>query len=96
MNAVMDAAYRSATTRPRDPVQLFEWRGGFTARIAKTPETFEGQTVIKRKVLPDGRQKLILKDPVSGDFSDRVVAANEWRRSPGSCLGPAAVADGRR
>jgi hypothetical protein len=24
--------------------------------------------------LPDGRLKLILKDPVAGDFSDRIVA----------------------
>ena len=32
-----------------------EWRGGTTPRIAKTAETFEGQTVIKREVLPDGR-----------------------------------------
>ena len=32
-------------------------------------------TVPKREVLPDGRQKLILKDPSSGDFSDRIVAA---------------------
>ncbi len=35
---------------------------------------FEGQVVIKREVLPDGRQKLILKDPASGDFTDRIVA----------------------
>ena len=41
-----------------------------------TPETYEGQVVIKREILPDGRQKLILKDPASGDFSDRVVAAS--------------------
>ena len=26
------------------------------------------------EVLPDGRTKLILKDPSSGDFSDRIVA----------------------
>ena len=45
-----------------------------TARIASTPETFEGQVVIKREILPDGRHKLILKDPASGDFSDRVVS----------------------
>ena len=30
--------------------------------------------VIKRELLPDGRHKLILKDPATGDFSDRVVA----------------------
>jgi predicted dehydrogenase len=74
VNAVMDACYRSAKTRSWEPVELFEWRGGSTARIAKTPETFEGQTVIKRELLPDGRTKLILKDPASGDFTDRVVA----------------------
>ena len=51
-----------------------EWRAGSTARIAATPETFEGQVVIKREILPDGRHKLILKDPASGDFTDRIVA----------------------
>ena len=74
VNAVMDACFRSATSRSWEPVELFEWRGGTTPRIAKTAETFEGQTVIKRELLPDGRTKLILKDPASGDFSDRVVA----------------------
>jgi hypothetical protein len=74
VNAVMDACYRSAASRSWEPVELDEWRGGSTARIAKRPETYEGQTVIKREVLPDGRTKLILKDPASGDFSDRIVA----------------------
>jgi hypothetical protein len=31
--------------------------------------------VIKREIMPDGRHKLILKDPASGDYLDRVVAA---------------------
>jgi predicted dehydrogenase len=74
VNAVMDAAYRSAASRAWEPVKLFEWRGGVTARIAKMPETYEGQTVIKRELLPDGRTKLILKDPATGDFTDRIVA----------------------
>jgi len=74
VNAVMDAAYRSAKSRAWEPVELFEWRGGSTPRIASTPEMYEGQVVIKRELLPDGRQKLILKDAASGDFSDRVVA----------------------
>ena len=33
----------------------------------------EGLVVIKREILPDGRHKLILKDPASGDFGDRIV-----------------------
>lgn len=72
VNAIMDACYRSARNEAWEPIEL-DWRGGSTPRIASTPETFEGQVVIKREILPDGRHRLILKDPASGDFSDRVV-----------------------
>jgi hypothetical protein len=34
---------------------------------------FEGSVVIKRETLPDGRVKLILKDPATGVCSDRVI-----------------------
>ena len=73
VNAIMDACYRSAKSRVWEPVEL-DWRGGSTPRIASTPETYEGLVVIKREILPDGRHKLIVKDPASGDFSDRIVA----------------------
>ena len=73
VNAVMDACYRSAKSRQWEPVDV-EWRGGVTPRISSDPERFEGQVVIKREILPDGRHKLILKDEASGDFTDRVVA----------------------
>jgi predicted dehydrogenase len=73
VNAVMDACYRSSETRSWEPVEL-DWRLGPTPRIASTQESYEGQVVIKREILPDGRHKLILKDPSSGDFTDRVVA----------------------
>src|SRR4029453_10100471 len=81
VNAIMDACYRSARGGTWAPVPL-EWRGGSTPRIASTPEPFEGQVVIKREILPDGRHKLILKDPVSGDFTDRIVANARPRRVP--------------
>jgi predicted dehydrogenase len=73
VNAIMDACYASARTGTWAPVEL-EWRGGSTPRIASTPERFEGQVVIKREILPDGRHKLILKDETTGDFTDRVVS----------------------
>ena len=69
----MDACYRSAKTGQWEGVEL-DWRGGSTARIASTPEMYDGLVVIKREILPDGRHKLILKDEGSGDFTDRVVA----------------------
>ena len=74
VNAIMDAAYRSAKSATWEPVELFEWRGGTTPRIVAQPEMLDGQVVIKREILPDGRQKLILKDPSSGDFVDRVIS----------------------
>jgi predicted dehydrogenase len=73
VNAIMDAAYRSAKSRRWEHVELFEWRGAITPRITSAPEQYQGHVVIKRETLPDGRQKLILKDPITGDFSDRVV-----------------------
>ncbi len=76
VNAIMDAAYRSAKNRRWEPIELFEWRGGTTPRIGTQPETYDGHVVIKREILPDGRQKLILKDRSSGDFVDRVVAGS--------------------
>lgn len=74
VNSIMDACYASAKAGTWAPIEL-EWRGGTTPRIATTPERYEGQVVIKREILPDGRHKLILKDEKSGDFSDRIVAA---------------------
>jgi predicted dehydrogenase len=74
VNAVMDACYRSAKSGAWEPVELAEWRGGSTARITATGEMHEGDTVIKREVLPDGRVKLILKESATGNYVDRVIA----------------------
>jgi predicted dehydrogenase len=72
VNAVMDACYRSASSRAWAPVEL-EWRGGVAPRVAKAERREDGLVVIKEEHLPDGRRKLILKDPASGAFLDRVV-----------------------
>ncbi len=72
VNAIMDAAYRSARTRQWEPIALTEWRGGDLPRIHVEPEVYEGKLVIKRELLPDGRAKLILRDPATGNFSEHV------------------------
>ncbi len=77
VNAIMDACYRSAKSRQWEPIDLFEWRGGTTPRISGAHETHDGKVVIKRETLPDGREKLILKDPASGDFVDLVTSVTE-------------------
>jgi predicted dehydrogenase len=74
VNAIMDACYRSAERRAWEPVEL-EWRGGQTARVSRPERTEDGLVVIKEEHLPDGRRKLILKDPASGAFVDRVLGS---------------------
>ena len=71
VNAIMDACYRSAEARAWAPVEL-EWRGGLTPRVSRPERTEDGLVVIKEEHLPDGRRKLILKDPATGAFVDRV------------------------
>ncbi|MEO6349282.1 MAG: Gfo/Idh/MocA family oxidoreductase [Candidatus Limnocylindrales bacterium] len=77
VNAVMDAAFRSARSRAWEPVEVFEWRGEVAPRIGsgRVPERIDGMVVIKREILPDGRHKLILRDLESGDYIDRVINA---------------------
>jgi predicted dehydrogenase len=72
VNAVMDACYRSAETRTWAPVEL-DWRGGGTPRVRRPERTEDGLVVIKEEQLPDGRRKLILKDPADGAFVDRIL-----------------------
>jgi hypothetical protein len=76
VNAIMDAADRSAQSQQWEPVQLFEWRGGVTDRIQAKSELYDGHTVMQRAILPDGRHKLILKESGSGDSVDRNVAGD--------------------
>ena len=72
VNSIMDACYRSASSRTWAPVEM-EWRGGKTPRISREPETYDGHVVIKSEILPDGRRKMILKESGSGEFVDRIV-----------------------
>jgi predicted dehydrogenase len=72
VNAIMDACYCAAKAGSWQPVEI-EWRGGSTPRISHHVTTFEGHTVIKEEVLPDGRRKLILRDDDNGDITERVT-----------------------
>jgi predicted dehydrogenase len=72
VNAVMDGCYRSASSRQWEPIEL-DWRGGSTPKISKQSRSEDGMTVIKEEHLPDGRRKLILKDPATEQFVDRIM-----------------------
>jgi predicted dehydrogenase len=72
VNAVMDAAFRSAESKQWEPVE-FEWRGGSTPRISKKIRRHDGHAIVKEEVLPDGRTKLILSDKDTGSVFDIVT-----------------------
>ena len=74
VNAIMDAAYRSAESRNWESVDI-EWRGGETERIAKNTAYHDGHAIVKAEVLPDGRSKLILADKDTGSIFDLVTEA---------------------
>ncbi len=74
VNAVIDACYRSAKSKKWEPIELKDWRGRTNvARIQGLKETVDGLELVKRERLPDGKVKLILKDPASGEVTQRFV-----------------------
>ena len=72
VNAVIDAAYRSAKTKLWEKVELPVWRGreGVT-KPSNYVDYDENYYLIKQEVTHDGRNKLILKDKISGKISER-------------------------
>ena len=78
VNAVIDACYRSAQSKRWEAVALDPWRGSTSAATpSQATQEFEGSIVIKRERMPDGRVKLILKDPASGEIFDRFIESFE-------------------
>jgi predicted dehydrogenase len=74
VNAIIDAAYRSADTRQWESVDV-EWRGEVTPRIKKATATHDGHAIVKEEILPDGRRKLMLSDKDTGSIFDIVIEA---------------------
>ena len=56
-----------------EPVELFEWRGGARRVSPPRPRPTRARWSSSARLLPDGRIKLIVKDPATGDFTDREV-----------------------
>jgi len=76
VNAIMDACYRSVTSRQWEPVRLEVWRGeGPVAAQRRMVEYDEAHLLIKEEVMPDGKTKLILKEKASGKMVEKVTHA---------------------
>lgn len=74
VNAIMDAAYRSAESKQWEPVNLEIWRGSEEADTGVEQQSYDdAHWLIKEEKMPDGRTKVILKDKQSGQISQKVV-----------------------
>jgi predicted dehydrogenase len=74
VNAILDAAYRSAKSKQWEPVQLPVWRGqeGLT-KPSNYTDYDDDHYFIKQELTHDGRNKLILKEKKSGKIIERDV-----------------------
>jgi predicted dehydrogenase len=76
VNAIMDACYRSVTSRQWEPVRLEVWRGERqVAAQRRVAEYDEAHLLLKEEVMPDGKTKLILKEKASGKIVEKVTNA---------------------
>lgn len=74
VNAVIDAALKSATSKKWEPVELSVWRGNKSEVQQQQMMVYdENYYLIKRETLPDGSNRLILKHRETG----KVINVNE-------------------
>ncbi len=76
VNAIMDAAYRSAASKRWEPVTLEDWRGDQESDAGVQMTDYDAQHfLIKQETMPDGRLRLILKDKASGKVVQKIVSS---------------------
>ncbi|MBI1296104.1 gfo/Idh/MocA family oxidoreductase [bacterium] len=70
VNAIMDAAYRSASSKQWETVVLDDWRGSDEAGGGAVLTDYDDEHyLIKEERMPDGSKKLILKHKTTGAMS---------------------------
>ena len=73
VNAIMDSAYRSTTSKQWEPIDIPIWRGRQSSnRIAPQTDFDDEHVLVKRERMPDGTQKLILRHKKTGKISQQV------------------------
>ena len=69
VNAILDAAYKSAKTKQWEPVVIDDWRGDTDTAATKEQTSFnEKYFLIKEEILPDGKKIHVLKDKITGEI----------------------------
>jgi len=74
VNAIMDAAYRSAESKQWEQVILEDWRGQEGEASESLMKDYDAHHfLIKEEKMPDGRIKLILKEKAGGKIVQKVL-----------------------
>lgn len=76
VNAILDACYQSAKTGRWEPVQIEGWRGDQSDNYGSNFTSYDDDYyLIKKEILPNGENKLILKHKKTGEVvvRDRAV-----------------------
>ncbi|MCL4559305.1 MAG: Gfo/Idh/MocA family oxidoreductase [Chloroflexi bacterium] len=74
VNAIVDAAYRSAASKRWEPVKLDAWRGREGVEsVSHVVEYDADHILIKEEKMPDGKTKLILKNRKTGKIEQKFL-----------------------
>jgi len=72
VNAIVDAAYKSAKTKLWEPVNLPVWRGQTGVEKPSVFQEYDAEHwFIKDEILPNGDTKVILKNKKTGEISEK-------------------------
>ncbi|HET6995511.1 MAG TPA: Gfo/Idh/MocA family oxidoreductase [Chitinophagaceae bacterium] len=72
VNAIIDAAYKSAKTKQWEPVIIEDWRGSDEVKIKhEMPSYDKDHYLIKEEILPSGEKKVIVKNKKTGSIEKR-------------------------
>lgn len=74
VNAIIDAAYKSAESKRWEAVVIEDWRGKEDADAGVQMTDYDdAHFLIKEETMPDGRTKLILKEKVGGKIVQKIA-----------------------
>ena len=74
VNCIMDAAYKSVRSKKWEPIEIEDWRGSEQAGGPTENRGYdELHDLIKAERLPDGSEKLILKEKKSGRIVEKLL-----------------------
>ena len=72
VNAILDAAYKSAKTKQWEPVEIADWRGLTEIKPRQGYADYdENYYLIKEELLPSGEKKVIVKHKQTGSIEKR-------------------------